>query len=258
MKRIWTQKPPLGVLPNFGNRLSQSLVGLWLFNEGTGLIVNDLSGSGLTGTLSADLSWVAGKYGHAIDFPGVTDYITAATPPGLVDGGAITYIVRFKSDIGSAGGDQVLIRVKDSVLKIDSGALANLVWYPDVDEAAIDCDFVFAANRWYEVAVTQVGTAYVLYVNGVQIQSGACDAIDMTSAVNVIIGAYNTTGTWDLDGQIDHVKVYNRAFSPFEMAKSHSRPFCMFERDPIELWSAAALGAPPVGIPILRRRRESA
>ena len=50
---------------------SLGLVGYWRFDEGSGTTTADSSGNGDTGTLSGEVSWVAGKIGpSALDFHG--------------------------------------------------------------------------------------------------------------------------------------------------------------------------------------------
>ena len=48
----WIQKPPLGIQIDWSNPITKGLVGCWLFNEGSGDKVYDLSGNGNTGTLT--------------------------------------------------------------------------------------------------------------------------------------------------------------------------------------------------------------
>jgi len=43
-------------------------------------------------------------------------------------------------------------------------------------------------------------------------------------------------------GNISHVYLYNLALSASKIAKLYREPFCMFDHDPIELWSAATQG----------------
>ncbi|MBU3957500.1 MAG: hypothetical protein KKB25_00310, partial [Nanoarchaeota archaeon] len=51
------------------------LVGSWSFNEGGGTIANDGSGNGNVGTLTNGPTWTAGKFGGALQFDGVNDYV---------------------------------------------------------------------------------------------------------------------------------------------------------------------------------------
>ena len=46
------------------------VVGLWLFNEGSGDKVVDSSGNGHDGEKDGRIKWVNGKFGKALEFPG--------------------------------------------------------------------------------------------------------------------------------------------------------------------------------------------
>ena len=84
----WLQKPPLGVGLDFTHPLAQGLVGCWLFNEGSGDKVNDLSGNGNVGTLqnmafpsTVVSGWNPGKDGPALAFnAGASNYVYKAGP----------------------------------------------------------------------------------------------------------------------------------------------------------------------------------
>ena len=67
----------------------------------------------------------------------------------------------------------------------------------------------------------------------------------VNSTDNLVIGA-NAGGDnlREFEGLIDNVVYWNRALTASEIALLYREPFCMFEQDPIELWSAATLGAP--------------
>src|SRR5690348_7826571 len=48
------------------------------FNEGTGTTAADGSGNGHTATLTNGPTWVAGKYGQAVNLDGTNDYLAIA------------------------------------------------------------------------------------------------------------------------------------------------------------------------------------
>jgi hypothetical protein len=58
------------------------LVGWWHFNEGTGTVAGDSSGNGNNGTITG-ASWVTGKYGDALSFNGLNNYITVPASSSL-------------------------------------------------------------------------------------------------------------------------------------------------------------------------------
>jgi len=251
-------KPRQFAKPSRGHQLSKGLVGYWLMNEGSGTKVYDLSGNGNTGSLVGNTHFVPGKFGSALDFDGTVDYVNL--------GGAIlttypmTMICWFETDVRS---DDTLF-----VLKHDSANSFYLMTDADGDvrlrvEAVNVIDYaltgVFTLNEWHMAAgVLTSATHRRAYLDG---KGGGVRTGDLTPiGINgTRIGGNSHTSAWDYNGRISHVMLYNRALLASEVALLYREPFCIFERDPIELWSAATLGAgePPAGIPILRRRREA-
>jgi hypothetical protein len=51
------------------------LVGSWHFNEGSGTVAYDSSGNNNNGNLVNGPTWVDGKFGKALSFDGVDDYV---------------------------------------------------------------------------------------------------------------------------------------------------------------------------------------
>jgi hypothetical protein len=71
-------KPLSGSILNILHPLSERTRGLWLFNEGSGLRLSDLSSFGNHGTLTnmdPVTDWVGGGHGFALDFDGGNDVI---------------------------------------------------------------------------------------------------------------------------------------------------------------------------------------
>ncbi|MBU1173540.1 MAG: LamG domain-containing protein [Proteobacteria bacterium] len=240
----WTGvKPPLGTPLNRSNNLSVGLVGFWPFIDTPGVLgtTYDLSGNGNHGTLVGDTHSVPGKFGSCLSFDGADDYIQATGPPDITD--SITYIMWIHLDV--IGIDMTPLRVYDSIYNIDGTANA-VQWFADVDLAVASKHFTWVADVWYQLAVTHTGIAYNLYVNGVSIGGGDSVALDLVSSYGTHIGSFNTTGTWDLNGQIDHVMIYNRALSAGDVTSLYADSFQMFEQPRLPIASAAA---PPAGNP---------
>ena len=55
--------------------ITSGLLVYWPFDEGAGSIVLDATGNGHDGTFNGAPQWVDGKYGKALHFDGVDDYI---------------------------------------------------------------------------------------------------------------------------------------------------------------------------------------
>lgn len=241
-------KPPLGTPINKAHPLGPNggLVGCWLFNEGGGSTVFDLSGNvaSLT-TFVGNVGWRIGKYGMGLDFPGVTNYVAGPQPPQLVDGGDITIVVHFNSDQGLSI-DQFIVKFGCCGILIDSPT--GLRWYPDTgggSPATIACTITAGVD--YHVAVTHTGTNSNLYLDAVNIQSVSSVALDPTDATyKTHFGSLTTTGTWDFDGILNYVMVWDRVLSSSEIAQLYQKPFCMF-KDPTEIAILGGYITPPVG-----------
>ncbi len=79
------------------------LVGCWMFDEGSGTTAFDSSGNGNDGTLvladgAVSPAWVSGKYGSALSFDGVDDYVALTAQPPITNGFTFTAWVRRNGD----------------------------------------------------------------------------------------------------------------------------------------------------------------
>lgn len=61
---------------------NESVLGIWLFDEGNGNKINDSSGNGNDGTLNfaGQSKWVDGKFGKALEFDGDQAFVEMNTP----------------------------------------------------------------------------------------------------------------------------------------------------------------------------------
>jgi hypothetical protein len=73
-----------------------SIVGAWLFDEGGGDVARDSSGNGLDGKLVNSPKWVDGKFGKALEFNGVDNYVEV--PPFENPTKAVTVTAWVKSN----------------------------------------------------------------------------------------------------------------------------------------------------------------
>ena len=233
-------KPILSRQINWSHPLSRGLVGCWLMNEGSGSIVNDLSGNGGTGIITG-ATWASGMYGPAIDFSGTSQYIVCANSPAKDVGGKdFTVIVRFKAD--NISGDPMIIS-KDKFLDHgfflridDDGSFDSNVNYNTTDAIIYGTFGSINIGRWYDVAMVHRGssnkTSYHYIDGGYVSVSGAGNGTYVESTFNLTIGATSHNPTlYGFDGLIDHVFFYHRALSASEILNLYRSPFCMFEVD---------------------------
>lgn len=238
-KTSYKMKPPVSARIVRGHILGD-LVGCWLMNEGSGNKVFDLSGSRNHGIFVGNLTWVAGKFGLAIDYPGSDSYINFGSNENLDVGTSnFTIIAYGNSDdftklqdiLATRGsnpyeGYEFQIVGTGSRLKaiISDGVNAGVVTGAATLSQGIDYHMALTINR-----STGEGK---LYVDG--LQSGS------TADISAVTGSISKGETWsgerpikarDFYGKLDYILLYNnRALSASEVALIHREPFCMFER----------------------------
>jgi hypothetical protein len=204
---------------NGGGGSPSDLAAAYNFN-GSGATLTDGSGRGNHGTISGAAWTSAGKYGGALTFDGTNDWVTVADSasldlttgmtleawvrPTAIDGwrtvflkerpGNLVYAIfantgnnRPSGEIGTAGGN------------FDVRGTGQL-----------------PLNTWTHLAVTFDGVTLRLYVNGALVRSKAVAGSLLASSGQLVIGGSSVWGEY-FKGQIDEVRVYNRARSTSEI-----------------------------------------
>ena len=237
------------------SKWKKNLVGLWLMNEGSGNIVQDLSGNGNILTESGGVVWTAGKFGPASRFGGDNEYYTAPDSSSLDITGALTIVMWMRAD-SLVGDDAGLISKSADIVKYFStnvnksyeiGVLNNTIYFQVSNGSASDLASVAFAGyldgQWHQiVAVFDPLVRCELYIDNVLVNAdGALVVAAIQNLASVLdIGGYTTT--YNLSGDIDHILLYNRALSARERQQLYRGPSCFFDRDPIELWTGAMGG----------------
>jgi hypothetical protein len=78
-------------------------------------------------------------------------------------------------------------------------------------------------NVWTHLAVTYDGAALRLYVNGTQVASTPVSGPIPVSAGVLRLGGNSIWGEW-FQGQLDDVRLYNRALTPAELQSDMNTP----------------------------------
>jgi len=191
------------------------LISTWHFNEGTGTVAADATGSN-NGTI-AGASWTDGISGDALDFDGQGGKVTIPSNPSInITGDQLTLSCWFKKNEVNDDGAFFFYNVK-YVLRMDlNGKIAFAVYNPDWSSITIPWANRIIDTDWHHVAATYDGSALKIYVDGAMLASTNTSGNLQPSSADLIIGSQTTTNQFG--GIIDEVLLYDVALSEAEIA----------------------------------------
>jgi len=204
-------------------------VGEWKFDEKTGASAYDTSGNGNVGVLTNSPSWISGKVGAAVDFTGATNKSIVVTPIGttldLTSTGTIqswVYTSSFdtwnvivaRGNWGGALNEYSLYQQANEL----RGEIANgTTWNRSIIPSAA----ATLSGAWHHIAFSWDGSYTRMYLDGRLVDSDA-QTVNSTATGNVGIG--NTSGgTYNYNGKIDQVRIFNYARTPAQIAWDYNR-----------------------------------
>lgn len=217
-----------GIQLDLSHPLNRGLAGYWSFDEGDGGQLSDLSLNKNHGTLTnmdPATDWVGGRAGGfgALDFDKTNDYVDTNTPVSgyrASSEGTMSAWCKARSHPVSTGAVY-----QGGCLIGDTGGYCSIVhstvggtsdmhcynWDGSVDSVALSVDL----NVWsHYVWVLDNGTLYG-YRDGV-LQGSTASGNTQSLAGEIHIGQGNISYRV-FDGQIDDVRIYNRALSAAEV-----------------------------------------
>ena len=238
MRQKWLQKPPLGTPINWSHPSAKGLVGFWVFQEGGGDLVNDLSGNANHGTLKSMAfppttvsGWNPGKFGSCLFFDGSNDYVDCGNDSSLDITGAITIETWVKANTIVAY-DTIVRKTSAYTFRLYEGKPELYMW--GLTDTNTISATILNTGQWY----------HLVYIDGILDITDDSSGSIAISADDLVIGIRRGTLGSLWDGQIDQVRIYNRALSEAEILDSYLDPFGMFERN--NLWDYVT--APPAGV----------
>jgi hypothetical protein len=200
------------------------LVGWWKFDEGSGTVAKDSSGNGNDGTIFGAV-WGVGKYGQALDFDGVSSYVSVPNDNLLSAPANLTFEAWFKvnslSDTYPASYQQIVGKQgyldEYRVILVGNTVIGQI--YDASNEYTVNSGnggVYVQTGVWYQAVMTYDKANLRLFVNGVLV-----DALPLTVSINpntnpLFIGI-NSGAYYPFNGTIDDVRIYSRALSESEI-----------------------------------------
>ena len=211
------------------------------FNEGSGTTTADSSGSGNNGVLTnfdfnSISGWTTGRYGNALQFDGVNDYVNVTASSSLDITGGLTIEGWFNFKSRST--------VTDSMLISKGPCSPNIAYSLDFDNGG-GFEFIVSGNgssegrakafsqvksennRWYHVVAVFVPSQKMeVWVDGVlegtnESGFGPTPSSIFSNSVNLEFGR-GQCGSQSFNGTIDEVRIYNRALSAAEVKQHYN------------------------------------
>jgi len=203
------------------------IVGLWHLDEGSGTTASDSSGNGNDGTLlpmGSEPTWTSGKYGNALSFDGVDDYVQVPDSATLrltsnMTVEAWVYISALASDwvrvVGKGDSTyrnyglwyhgpsgKVLFQIYDGTgLKANAGT----TWGTVVNALTV------STEAWYHFAGVKEGSTVYLYLDSVLVASAPITFTPATSSDPLRLGYAGFHSRHN--GLIDEVRIWDEALS---------------------------------------------
>ena len=252
---VLSRKPAPGSVPDFNHPLMSGLVGWWPLIEGGGNRVSDYSKYGAHATihmnnLTTSSVWAPGNPrfgGMGLNLDGLNDYVA---PPGTSINrptSEVTLSLWVKFDvidlaillINRSGGAEI----SGPTIFLFGNQFQFWVSTSGAWDTQLNSDANAVTGVWYHVVGTWKSGESRMYVNGVQQVDTEAD----TGTINYILGRDWRIGADDnsnrLNGQMDDVRIYNRALSHAEVLQIYTNPWQPFRAR--RYWAVTAEEAPP-------------
>lgn len=211
---------------------SSNLIGWWKLDETTGTSVADSSGSGYTGTLSGvsfSGNSVDGNFGKAVSFGGSTGTISTADID-VPSSNLFTVSVWYKHSVAQISDYGALITKGSPTSSIPYGiwiqktsgnngpaafCSSNAIFHATTSQSTMD-------GKWHHAALVIAVPNMYLYSDGSLLGSKTTLSTVNANNNSTTIGGDGTT-TRAFNGEIDEVRIYNRALTSAEIKALSTR-----------------------------------
>ncbi len=198
----------------------KGLVAAYNFEEISDSIIADASGKNNHGVLREALRTALGRFGRALKFDGVNDWISVPDSISLSLGTGFTLEAWVKPE---SLGPQTIISKESATGSVynlyasDSNDLPSTSLHNGTAYQILTGTSALPVNQWAYLTSTYDGKKQRLFINGKLIAETAQTGAVINSMGLLRIGGSSIWGDF-FDGYIDEVRIYNRALTQTEIA----------------------------------------
>lgn len=201
------------------------LAAAWGFNEASGTTTADASGNNNTATLLGGPTRVAGKYGNALSFDQVNDYLSVPNSSSLNFSGNAATLSMWLNPAPISGDSVVLGKFWNTNmsspyyqygLELNGGTTPHFYVGTASGVTSAYMTTPLALGQWTHLAVVFDGLTAQFYVNGAMVRSMSLVASITARGMPLRMGADANTGQF-YKGLLDNVRIYSRALSGTEV-----------------------------------------
>ena len=199
------------------------LIGYWNFDEGSGTVAHDTSGSGHNGTVNG-ATWTAGKIRGALSFNGSTTNVvtpniaigrtfsaSAWVNPAVTNQVGFVRILETQYNIGLYVGTDATGKKYQLIVNGGAGSTSSCAGGFGCAQGGT------ITSGWHLVTATYDGTTGKLYVDGAMVASDTFTA-PPSSALPLYMGSHFAGQGFGWHGVVDDVRLYNRAVTSTEVS----------------------------------------
>jgi hypothetical protein len=197
------------------------LVAAFGFDEGAGTAVADASGRGNAGTISGAAWTDSGRFGRALTFDGVDDWVTVPDAASLDLTTGMTIEAWVNPSTLAGAWRTVMLKERPGQLAYGMYASGDVLrpsgWISiGSSDRGTTGTAAVPTNAWTHLAATYNGATLRLWVNAVNVSSFNVTGSIATSTMPLRVGGNGVWAEW-FAGRIDEVRVYNRALTQTEL-----------------------------------------
>ncbi len=181
---------------------------------------------------------VGGKINYGARFNGSSSYIESGISTDILNS---DYTISFWGKSSNSSGGQTFINTNSGAVafvRIDFSADGNLLFYHrnSASTTYVDTSIVsgMADGNWHHVVITKDNTSVKAYKDGSLVGTITSTSGTYSNSTTLQIGRnnYNTSGSNNFDGDIDQVRIFNKALDETtngEISALYAETACVYE-----------------------------